>query len=246
MKTCNWCADIPVSSWSGHSCWRVDLCGDITARQMVSHWRRTVLHCMASSPRTPVLMIETSSYALLRLGNAWLNTTNADDQRMSINSYMAFQLLYFSQYPLTPCNWLPKRGYYSIRKSCSTSTNTNFLNLYSAVRILACYSYKCPISSISHLSPCFLRDFKIPNTARLKFINEPMHRQILPSPGPRFAHRFRIGDVVHIHAHALLNEPREDFRMRRAADEAPGELDDQRTPTLEDSPDLWPPFCHVP
>ena len=164
---------------------------------------------------------------------------------------MAFQLLYqdcFSQYPLTPCNWLPKRGYYSIRKSCSTSTNSTFLNLYSAVRILlACYSYKCAISSISHLSPCFLRDFKIPKTARLKFINEPMHRQILPSPGPRFAHRLQIGEVVHMHAHDLLDDPREDFRTRKAAaDEAPGELDDRRTPTLEDSPDLWRPGGHVP
>ena len=27
--------------------------------------------------------------------------------------------------------------------------------------------------------------------------------------------------------------------MRRATDEAPGELDDRRTPTLEDIPDLW-------
>ena len=44
----------------------------------------------------------------------------------------------------------------------------------------------------SHLSPCFLRDFEIPNTARLKFINEPMHRQILPSPGSRFAHRSKL------------------------------------------------------
>ena len=144
------------------------------------------------------------------------------------------------------CNWLPKRGYYSIRKSCSTSTNSNFLNLYSAVGILTCYSYKCAISSISHLSPSFLSDFKIPNTARLKFINEPMHRQILPSPGTRFAHRLRIGDVVHMHAHVLLDDPHENFRMRRAADEAPGELDDWRTPTLEDSPDLWRPVGHDP
>ena len=62
MKTCDWCADIPVSLWSGHSCSRVDLCGDITGRQMESHGvsvvRRTVLHCMALSRRTPVLMIE--------------------------------------------------------------------------------------------------------------------------------------------------------------------------------------------
>ena len=34
--------------------------------------------------------------------------------------------------------------------------------------------------------------------------------------------------------------------MRRATDEAPGELDDRRTPTLEDSPDLWRPVGHDP
>ena len=73
-----------------------------------------------------------------------------------------------------------------------------------------------------------------------------MRRQILPSPGTRFAHRLRIGEVVHMHAHVLLDDPREDFRMRRAADEALGELDDWRTPTLEDSPDLWRPVDHVP
>ena len=73
-----------------------------------------------------------------------------------------------------------------------------------------------------------------------------MHRQILPSPGSRFAHRLQIGKVVHMHAHALIDETREDFRMRRAADEAPGELDDRRTPTLEDSPDSWPPVGYVP
>ena len=74
MKTCDWCADIPVSFWSGHSCWRVDFVpryrGEANGEPLVSVVRRTVLHCTASSPRTPVLMIELSSHALLRLGNA--------------------------------------------------------------------------------------------------------------------------------------------------------------------------------
>lgn len=89
----------------------------------------------------------------------------------------------------------------------------------------------------------FLRNFEIPKPARLKLKYKPMRPQV-PTICPRLAHWLQIGDVDDLHAHALLDEPCEDLRIRRAAAEPPGELDERHTPTLEDSPDLWRRFGH--
>ena len=66
-----------------------------------------------------------------------------------------------------------------------------------------------------------------------------MHPQDLHTLSSRLAHRLRIGNVLHLHAHALLDQPCEDLRMRRAADEPLGEIDERREPTLEHLLRLW-------
>ena len=66
-----------------------------------------------------------------------------------------------------------------------------------------------------------------------------MHPQDLHTLSSRLAHRLRIGNVIHLHAHALLDQPCEDLRMRRAADEPLGEIDERREPRLEHLLRLW-------
>ena len=95
------------------------------------------------------------------------------------------------------------------------------------------------LSPFSYSSMRELRVFVLPRSARLKFINEPMHPQIVPTLRPRLTHRLRIGKVVDLYAHALLNQPREDLGMRRAAGEPSGELDERCKPALEYRLDLW-------
>ena len=95
------------------------------------------------------------------------------------------------------------------------------------------------LSPFSYSSMRELRVFVLPRSARLKFINEPMYPQIVPTLRPRPTHRLRIGEVVDLYAHALLNQPREDFGMRRAAGEPSGELDERCKPALEYRLDLW-------
>ena len=61
----------------------------------------------------------------------------------------------------------------------------------------------------------------------------------LPTLSQRLADRFRVSDVVDLHTHALLDQNREDPRMRRAADKPPGNLDERPKPALEHRLDMW-------
>ena len=54
----------------------------------------------------------------------------------------------------------------------------------------------------------------------------------------------QFGDVVDLHAHALLDQPREDLRMQGAAKGPSGELDGQCEPTLEHQLQLWRRGAH--
>ena len=70
-----------------------------------------------------------------------------------------------------------------------------------------------------------LREPHVLRSARLKLTNEPVHPQVLPDLRPQAPNWRRCSP----HTHALL-DPCEDLRMRRAADEPSGELDEKHEP----------------
>ena len=133
--------------------------------------------------------------------------------------------------------------------SRGSQTNSHFPQLIRyqlvTVHILACQRIHINesscffISLLSFSSLGFLRDFEIPRPARLKFIYEPMHRETLPTLSQRLEYRLRVSDIIDRRAHSLLDEPREDLRMRRSSDEPPGELNEWPKPALEHMLDMW-------
>ena len=66
-----------------------------------------------------------------------------------------------------------------------------------------------------------------------------MHRETLPTLSQRLEYRLRVSDIIDLHAHTLLDESREDLRMRRSSDEPPGELNEWPKPALEHMLDMW-------
>ena len=136
-------------------------------------------------------------------------TPKADDHHRLINPYAASQLLYqdctvsFSQSPLRPSDWL--------LLSRPSQTNSHFLTYVSD-------TIHTNTSSYFLISP-FIFQPGLPSSQAHKRAHAPT---ALPTPSPRLAHRLRFGDVVDLHAHALLYQLRENLRMRRDADEPPG------------------------